>query len=293
MKRVKSAGEAERFKPITEPVGEGECRVSGARVAAPDGRSLEQTDARVSGRSPGAPGNEVVLPWSERIRYAAKKLGYHGGGSPQEVLVPFGVYRSAADNSEVAGWREVARQTPDWWDLAVDARPANSAQEDTVGWAKRSVPNIRAPDINMPNIAAELRPSESRASLGKSSKRDDRTPDLFAQLAEQAPTEQDESDWIAALLGSPIYAQMKARSGRVRVSESQLRALLEGLEAAGGQQMSAAVAQRLGIPELRLNGFLAGVQKLLNVDGYPVLSIDRTSRTVRLDLQSLKAQFEL
>ena len=57
--------------------------------------------------------------------------------------------------------------------------------------------------------------------------------------------------------------------------------------------MSAAVAQRLGIPELRLNGLLAGVQKLLNVDGYPVLSVDRSSKTVRLDLPSLKTQFEL
>jgi len=85
---------------------------------------------------------------------------------------------------------------------------------------------------------------------------------------------------------------MKARGGRVRVSEAQLRALLTELEAAGGQQMSAAVAQRLGIPELRLNRLLAGVQKLLNVDGYPVLSVDRPSKTVRLGLQSLKIPFE-
>lgn len=79
MALMKSAGEAERFKPVPEPVEEGECRVSGARVATP--------------------GHEIVVPWSERIRYAAKKLGYHGGGSPQEVLVPFGVYRSAGDTS--------------------------------------------------------------------------------------------------------------------------------------------------------------------------------------------------
>jgi len=56
--------------------------------------------------------------------------------------------------------------------------------------------------------------------------------------------------------------------------------------------MSAAVTQRLGIPELRLNRLLAGVQKLLNVDGYPVLSVDRPSKTVRLGLQSLKIPFE-
>ena len=57
--------------------------------------------------------------------------------------------------------------------------------------------------------------------------------------------------------------------------------------------MAAAVAQGLGLPEIRLNGLLAGAQKLLNVDGYPVLAIDRASKTIRLDLASLKTQFEL
>ncbi|NEX20415.1 BREX-2 system phosphatase PglZ [Thiorhodococcus mannitoliphagus] len=260
MKLVKRTGEAQRFKPVTEPVGKGELRVSGERVVAP--------------------GHAIVLPWSERIRYAAAKMGYHGGGSPQEVLVPFGVYRNAGDSGELTGWREVARQTPEWWDLAVDAQPATCVEQELVGWAKRSVPKV-------PNAA------ESPPQPGKSPKRDAHTLDLFAQLAEQAPAEHEEGDWIAALLRSPVYAQMKARSGRVRVSESQLRALLEELDAAGGQQMSATVAQRLGIPELRLNGFLAGVQKLLNVDGYPVLSIDRASKTVRLDRHSLKTQFEV
>jgi len=253
MALVKSAGEAERFKPVTESVGEGEHRVSGTRVVAPD--------------------HEVVLPWSERIRYAAKKMGYHGGGSPQEVLVPFGVYRNAGDMSELVGWQEVARQTPDWWSLEADERQV------PVPSPKKKVATKAAPEQPLPS--------------SKSSKRDDRTLDLFAPLAEPAPTAQGDGDWIAALLGSPVYAQMKARSGRVRVSEAQLRALLEELEAAGGQQMSAAVAQRLGIPELRLNGLLAGAQKLLNVDGYPVLSVDRASKTVHLDLRSLKTQFEL
>jgi len=247
MELVKRTGEAERFKPVTEPVGKGELRVSGERVVAP--------------------GHEVVLPWSERIRYAAKKMGYHGGGSPQEVLVPFGVYRNAGDSGELIGWREVARQTPEWWGLAMDAQPV-AAEKVKV-----------AP--------------ESPAQPTKSAKRDARTLDLFAQLPDSDSSSEGEVDWIEALFVSPVYAQMKARSSRVRVSEVQLRQLFALMEQAGGQQMSAAVAQGLGLPELRLHGLLAGMQKLLNVDGYPVLSIDRASKTVRLDLQSLKTQFEL
>jgi hypothetical protein len=107
MTLVKTAAEAERFKPSSEPVGVGEVRVSGERVVLP--------------------GNQVILPWSERIRYTAKKMGYHGGGSLQEVLIPFGVYRSAGETGPIEGWREVARQAPDWWALEPVAEPNATA----------------------------------------------------------------------------------------------------------------------------------------------------------------------
>ncbi|MBK1646221.1 hypothetical protein CKO25_16520 [Thiocapsa imhoffii] len=238
LRMMPSSGESQRCKPATDPVAEGEVRVAGARVVAP--------------------GQTIILPWSEQIRYGAKKMGYHGGGSPQEVLVPFGVYRYAGDAGVLTGWREVPRQTPPWWRL-VSERP-----ED-------------APTPPPPTAA----------------RRDRHTPDLFATLTTPVPPAGDERDWIAQLLASPVYARMQARAGRVRISDAQLRQLLTGLEQAGGQQMAAAVAQGLELPELRLHGLLAGVQKLLNVDGYPVLAIDRASKTVRLDLVSLKNQFEL
>ncbi len=57
--------------------------------------------------------------------------------------------------------------------------------------------------------------------------------------------------------------------------------------------MVAAVVQAMGVPAIRINGFLVGVQKLLNVDGYSVLSIDRTTKTVKLNIELLKAQFQL
>ncbi len=94
-------------------------------------------------------------------------------------------------------------------------------------------------------------------------------------------------------MSSAPYEQMKSRLGRVVISDAQLRALLQFLDKRGGQQMLAAIVQELGIPAIRINGFLAGVQKILNVDGYPVLSIDRAAKTVKLDIESLKKQFEL
>ena len=77
------------------------------------------------------------------------------------------------------------------------------------------------------------------------------------------------------------------------ITDEQLRRLLGLLAQGGGQQMMEALAQGLGIPGIRLPGLLAGVQKLLNLDGYPVLSVDRAAKTVKLDIASLRVQFEL
>ena len=39
-------------------------------------------------------------------------------------------------------------------------------------------------------------------------------------------------------------------------------------------------------------GFLSNLQRVLNVDSYPVISVD-ASQTVRLDMELLKRQFGL
>lgn len=242
MQYRKSLSEAERFKPVTEQAAAGEILVEGRRVVQPD--------------------RKAILPWSEKIRYAAKKMGYHGGGSLQEVIIPFGVFRNAGETDEIEGWVEVPRQEPVWWQLDVIA--AGGAEE-------------------APAPAAKTRKSH----------RDLRTQDLFEQTAEAVMPKGDSTDWVYGLFLSPVYAQMKSRAGRVVVSDEQVHTLLQFLSARGGQQMIGAVVQAMGIPAIRANGFLAGVQKLLNVDGYPVLSIDRTAKTVKLNIESLKRQFEL
>jgi hypothetical protein len=54
--------------------------------------------------------------------------------------------------------------------------------------------------------------------------------------------------------------------------------------------MKPAFAQRLAVPPIRVDGLLASLQRILNVDGYPVLTIDY-SQTVRLNLTLLREQF--
>jgi hypothetical protein len=54
-----------------------------------------------------------------------------------------------------------------------------------------------------------------------------------------------------------------------------------------------ALAQVLAQPDFRMRGLLAGLQRLLNVDGYQVVAVDETSGTVALNRQLLNKQFQL
>ncbi len=243
MHYAKTSSEAARFKQVGEKMRTGEVMVEGARVVQPD--------------------HKVILPWSEKIRYTPKKMGYHGGGSLQEVIIPFGVYRNAGEIDPVEGWREVPHQETSWWQL----------ETVTTGVVE---------EADKPPVI-----------VTKKSKRDEYTLDLFDQPERHASKQRTDEDWITSLFASPVYAQMKSRVGRVIIGEDQLQSLLRLLAERGGQQMIGSLVQALGIPAIRINGFLAGVQKLLNVDGYPVLSIERATKTVKLNIESLKTQFEL
>jgi hypothetical protein len=83
---------------------------------------------------------------------------------------------------------------------------------------------------------------------------------------------------------------MEVFGGRLKREhvEQAVRALTER----NGVQMKPALAQRLAVPPIRVDGILASLQRILNVDGYPVLTID-SSQTVRLNLALLREQFAL
>src|SRR5262249_15212179 len=57
--------DGDRWRRVEGAAAEGEIRLAGGRVLAPNNAS------------------EVILAWSERLRYASKKNGYHRRGEPQ------------------------------------------------------------------------------------------------------------------------------------------------------------------------------------------------------------------
>lgn len=243
----------------------------GGRYQTP-GTGLRDKEILLKGARVLLPGNEVVVPWSETLRYTKKKTtGYHGGGSPQEVLIPLGVYVSGLHKG-IPGWREVSPTYPEWWATGFNA----STHSENVP-VQKTIPTHKTT------------PSKAPAKV--------LIQDLFSETAPVGESrgvfQVGQPEWIARLFASPVYRQMLSRSGRTTIAEAELEILLRLLEQHGGQLMEAVLMRELQKPPMRIRGFLAGAQKLLNVEGYPILSVERESQTIRLNIADLKTQFEL
>jgi hypothetical protein len=100
-----------------------------------------------------------------------------------------------------------------------------------------------------------------------------------------------ERDWVSDFLASETLAeQMAILGGRLEIS--RVADAINALRSRNGVLMKTALAQKLGIPAFRIDGFLSNLQRVLNVDSYPMISVD-ASQTVRLDMELLKRQFGL
>jgi hypothetical protein len=255
--------------------------INPADLAASNGERYQLSNAKISDSEVSVSGGRVVtqsktvtLPWSEKVRYTkGKNLGYHGGGSLQEVVIPLGVFVSAGD--ELVDWSEVPRVMPRWWyQESLDEQSEEGASNKVL--------------LEQPNI-------EKKKSLKakKAEAISEVMGDMFGgSVVEDVKRKPNTSSWVETLFDSAVYLAIKSRSGR-GINDEQLRALLELMNIHQGQVMDAMIIRQLSIPKLRLRGFLSKAQKLLNVDGYPILSVDRDSQTVKLNINDLKQQFEL
>ena len=99
--------------------------------------------------------------------------------------------------------------------------------------------------------------------------------------------------WLDQLFNSPVLAEQKKLGGRAVPSDEIIRQMLEALAEQGGKLTSAALARRMGLSPFRLPGLLAAVLRVLNVEGYPILTKDEVSDTIELNRELLSRQFEL
>ncbi|HKN71466.1 MAG TPA: BREX-2 system phosphatase PglZ [Terriglobales bacterium] len=98
-------------------------------------------------------------------------------------------------------------------------------------------------------------------------------------------------DWVTSFLESRVFAeQMSTFAGRLK--QDQVEKSLRVLADRNFVLLKSVFAQRLELSGLRIDGWIASLQRILNVEGYPVLSVD-SSQTVRLNLQLLREQFDI
>lgn len=207
---------------------------------------------------------QVVCLWSEAGRYTGRKNGYHGGASPAEAVVPLSVFAPAGIN--VAGCVPAIPQQPEWWDLpALAPKPVAS-------------------------VAVALRPTSKRAPTAPEGQ-----GALFdaEELPVAPPPKAADTDWIAAVLGSGLYASQKQLAARVALPDDQMRKLLAALDERGGKLTRGALAQRMAMPEIRVSGVLSAARRMLNLDQAAVLTVDDASGTVELNHVLLLQQFRI
>ncbi len=245
----------ERWRFDETIVSEGELKISGMRVVIPETRKL-------------------IAPWTEKIRYGIKKNGYHGGVSPQEMVIPIAVLNSS--NAFPAGWSEAPVDTPLWWDIA--SSPTNAEPETALN-LKPAEPKP-VPSGMLFNVDELVQQAENAAPVVS-------IPDI----ASTPPKAQVE--WISRLLLSHVYEEQKRLGGRSVPADAVVTRLLQAIDERGGKITSAALARAIQMPPLRLRGLLAIAQRVFNVDGYEVLSRDDVSDTIQLDRALLLKQFDL
>ena len=245
----------ERWRFDETNVGEGELKITGERVVIPETRNL-------------------IAPWTEKIRYGIKKNGYHGGVSPQEMVIPIAVLNSS--NAFPAGWSEAPVDTPLWWDIASSP---TSTEPETILNLKPVEPKP-VPSGMLFNVDELVQQAENAAPV-------DTIPDSTATASKA------QAEWISRLHLSHVYEEQKRLGGRSVPADAVITRLLHAIDERGGKITSAALARAIQMPPLRLRGLLAIAQRVLNVDGYEVLSRDDVSDTIQLDRALLLKQFDL
>ncbi|NMO57590.1 BREX-2 system phosphatase PglZ [Actinoplanes sp. TBRC 11911] len=202
----------------------------------------------------------VVLPWREELRYGPRKAGYHGGASQAEVVIPLLVLTDG-DDSAISGWGAAPVPSPAWW------RESLAVETPTAAPAKRSP--SRKPKAQTESLFDLEAPAPAKT----------------ADIAKPA------DDFVAGLLASDVYKQR--RDPRAPLPDERAAALLRTLVANGDRATMDTLAARAQIPAGRILGVVTALRKILQVEGYPVLTVDPDGVTVKLDRGLLIDQFHL
>jgi hypothetical protein len=194
----------------------------------------------------------VVALWDPAARYLSRRAGYHGGVSLAEMTIPVMAFLPW-NAAAPSGWVRLGERHPAWWLASPPATAPVAAA------TPRPRPGRRPPPTPAGEALFELTPSRTRSL-------------------------------VDAVLDSEMFAAQHALTPR-KVPLPKIRGALLALVDANGLLSVTAVAERAGERPERAAGFVTTLQRIFNVDNYPVLSVVDDGRTVRLELALLREQF--
>lgn len=232
----------------------------------------------LSGSRMVAGASSVIVPWSEKVYYSRQQNGYHGGATPQEMVCPLVLLTDKT--SAYSGLYRCEYPKPEWWSAAPIASPVIEEPQVTI-----TIP---------PDEAATKTGTPTLFDLEELEKVEGRRPKDGGTKTQPSALSQESSDsWIDSLFTSQAYKDQKAMLRRHPVDEAVLRACLMALNASGGIMTPTAFAKAAEIPLVRLDGLVRQIARVLNVDGYEILTLDRTENRMELNVAKLKRQFDL
>jgi hypothetical protein len=276
--------------------GPGEITVHGPRVLSVAGQRSADGQRSEGGTvcaddKQGAswqPGGEVVAAVDEAIRYLPRKVGYHGGASPAEVVVPV-ITLLPSTSLLPPGWYayDATGHAPAWWHAPATRVPVTAREPEAAAQPqpaagrgrKRAVRIVDDPDalFGVGEVESSLIPSNS--------------PDAPASGSPASPM----TTAPAATLGAQVVASARMAAQRQFVrrapGDASIAALVDALVRVGGRLTVTEVATATGESPVRMSGYLAQAVRLLNVDSYPVLQLKDGGRMVEVNEQLLRRQF--
>ena len=237
----------------------GELIISGSRVR--DGRA----------------GNAIIVPSVETIYYERQQNGYHGGATPQEMICPLVLLSS---EKPPASKEDDFRHPGKLW-LCEYSKPT--------WWSAPPIASLVVEEKRMPiTVIAPKRPKD----LFDDSFEEAATPTAPPLMKGPQPTA-GPLKWLDRLFASVGYQDQKDFIRRHAPEDELVRRCLGALDSNGGIMTPAAFSKAADIPAARLDGLVSRVQRLLNVDGYEILTFSRAEDRIELNVPKLKRQFDL
>jgi hypothetical protein len=205
----------------------------------------------------------VVVPWREDIRYTNRKAGYHGGVAMAELAVPVLIFTPAASGIAPGGWSTLASDSvePRWWQRRVD-EPKSS--ETPKASRRKRVHKAQPDELSLFTVDGNDTGGAASGVVERPS------------FGEQ-------------VVASEVYAAQHALLPKPPNREV-VAAVVDALVDAGNRLPLSTVAELAGRKGRGLRSFATILQRLLNVDSYPVLT-DEGEQWLVLDFDTLCLQF--